>query len=83
MIHFRCPCGQDLQVADELAERKVRCPQCKTVVKAPAASSVPEMEEEPTLTGAEDHTLKPQKPPAAPPGEAKQGERKAGRGSAT
>src|SRR5262245_3103230 len=41
MIRFRCSqCQKPLQVKDELAGKKVRCPQCKTVVVIPVAPTV-------------------------------------------
>lgn len=36
MITFRCACGKQLQVKDENAGKKVRCPKCKEVATVPA-----------------------------------------------
>jgi hypothetical protein len=39
MLVFSCPqCGAKLQMADDLAGKKVRCASCKSVVTAPASS---------------------------------------------
>lgn len=40
-IPLTCPCGRSLNIKDELAGRKVRCPACRDVL------SVPDYEEEP------------------------------------
>jgi Protein of unknown function (DUF1559)/Domain of unknown function (DUF4190) len=38
MIRFPCQCGQELQVPDEGAGKKARCPACQAVCDVPAAS---------------------------------------------
>ena len=30
-MHFQCPCGKNLKVADHLPGKKVRCPACSKV----------------------------------------------------
>jgi hypothetical protein len=39
VITYRCVCGQNLQVADELANCKARCPKCRGVMVVPAAAT--------------------------------------------
>ena len=41
MIEFNCACGQSLQVGDDLAGKKARCPFCYKVLNVPAPESVP------------------------------------------
>jgi Protein of unknown function (DUF1559)/Domain of unknown function (DUF4190) len=38
MIRFSCSCGQELQVPDDSAGKKARCPACQTVCTVPDAS---------------------------------------------
>ncbi|MBI2919589.1 MAG: hypothetical protein HYY18_00725 [Planctomycetes bacterium] len=35
-LQFPCPCGRQLQVSEDLAGKRVRCPSCQRVVFAPA-----------------------------------------------
>lgn len=35
MIQFRCECGRQLKVKDELAGRKVTCPACESTQRVP------------------------------------------------
>ena len=35
-LQFPCPCGRHLQVSEDLAGKRVRCPSCQRVVFAPA-----------------------------------------------
>ena len=37
-IPFRCECGKRLQAKDELAGRRIRCPDCGRTLKVPAAA---------------------------------------------
>ncbi|MCC6741179.1 MAG: hypothetical protein IT452_19215 [Planctomycetia bacterium] len=39
-LEFRCGCGRLLQVASDLAGKRVRCPSCSQIVWAPAAPEV-------------------------------------------
>jgi hypothetical protein len=39
MIRFTCTCGKVLQVADELAGRRVRCPACQAVLSVPGGAA--------------------------------------------
>jgi len=42
-LHFPCSCGRQLQVADDLAGKRVRCPSCQHIVWAPApGAAIPE-----------------------------------------
>jgi len=34
-ISFQCGCGRTLRVKEELAGRKIRCPQCSSILTAP------------------------------------------------
>jgi hypothetical protein len=36
-IALSCPCGRALRIKDEFAGRKIRCPECKSVLAVPAA----------------------------------------------
>ena len=36
MIQFKCKCGELLEMEDKYAGRKVKCPECKTLMKVPA-----------------------------------------------
>ena len=36
MIRFGCTCGQMLQVGDELANCRARCPKCRAAMMVPA-----------------------------------------------
>src|SRR5688572_27091064 len=47
-IFFKCPCGKELKVRDELGGKRVKCPKCGKAVLAPAA----ETEEGPELSPA-------------------------------
>lgn len=47
MITFGCPCGKTLRVKDEFAGKKVRCPDCSSPVKIPAASVLSDADFEP------------------------------------
>jgi hypothetical protein len=46
-ILFNCHCGRRLRAPDELAGRKIRCPECKHVLAIPAPAAVEE-----TITAA-------------------------------
>lgn len=74
-IHVRCRCGRSLKIREELAGRKIRCPQCQGIVPVPQK---PDAEEEalailladppaePQLPArAGGHELHPELPPAA------------------
>ncbi len=37
MIPIQCACGRNLRLKDELAGKRVRCPECSETVKVPAA----------------------------------------------
>ncbi len=37
-ISFQCTCGRDLRVKDELAGRRVRCPNCSSILTIPKAA---------------------------------------------
>jgi hypothetical protein len=71
MITFQCVCGLYLQVEDELANCKVRCPKCRAVSVAPPGDSpCPPAEKlpadaAPTVPSHHDLTIKP--PAAASP----------------
>jgi len=41
-INLNCPCGRALNIKDEFAGRKIRCPACKSVLAVPAAPKEPE-----------------------------------------
>jgi hypothetical protein len=36
-IALNCPCGRALNIKDEFAGRKIRCPACKSILAVPAA----------------------------------------------
>jgi hypothetical protein len=38
-IPLKCPCGKKLQVKDELAGRRVKCPACAAAITVPAAEA--------------------------------------------
>jgi hypothetical protein len=68
MIIYRCVCGQLLQVADELANCKARCPKCRSVTivppgAAPSKSICPPpaipSDGAPTISSHHDLTIKP------------------------
>jgi hypothetical protein len=75
MITYRCVCGQNLQVADELANCKARCPKCRAVTVVPASAGQPgdslctptelPADGAPTVSSHHDLTIKP--PEAGPP----------------
>lgn len=82
-ISFPCPCGKTLQVGDDFAGKRVRCPACRAVATAPPAAAPvpaappapPPAEEDPGFDvvdepPAEDHdfqVVEPPKPRAKPP----------------
>lgn len=39
MISFSCACGKALKVKDELAGKKVRCPECSRPIQVPAGEA--------------------------------------------
>ena len=41
MIQFSCSCGKAMQVKDELAGKRVRCPECSSVVSVPGGAAAP------------------------------------------
>lgn len=41
-IALSCPCGRALNIKDEFAGRKIRCPDCKSVLAVPAEEKEPE-----------------------------------------
>src|SRR5262245_14196354 len=43
-IRVECACGKQLSLKDELAGKKVRCPECKAVLQVPAAAAEPGVE---------------------------------------
>jgi hypothetical protein len=46
-IHLACACGKELNVREDLAGKKVRCPECQAVVPVPPADRPrPDREEE-------------------------------------
>jgi hypothetical protein len=55
-ITFRCSCGKTLQVKDEFASRRVKCPACSGVAVVPAAR--------PAFEVVEDEPPAPQSRPA-------------------
>lgn len=68
MIKFNCTCGQPLQVGDDLAGKKARCPFCYKVLNVPAPESVPATAPPATAgkpAAAEKVEIAP-KPPRAP-----------------
>jgi hypothetical protein len=77
MIAYRCVCGQNLQVVDEMANRKARCPKCRTVSVVPSVGEPPTEsfspaigappDDAPTVSSHHDMTIKPPEPgPRAP-----------------
>src|SRR6516225_5555712 len=42
MIIFRCSCGKQLQVNDDRAGSKVKCPECEEILRVPEAGSIRE-----------------------------------------
>jgi hypothetical protein len=46
MIETRCPCGRDLVLRDELAGRRIVCPQCGGTLEAPRVVEIAEVNEE-------------------------------------
>lgn len=34
-LKFYCPCGQKLEVGDDLLGKRVRCPRCKRILTPP------------------------------------------------
>src|SRR5579872_2019086 len=57
-ITWNCTCRKSLRVADELAGRRVRCPECNTISTAPKAA-------DPGFEVVEDTELPPSPPPPA------------------
>jgi hypothetical protein len=51
-ITISCVCGKTLQVKDEFASRRIRCPVCGQVAEAPAAEPVFEVVDDATAPGA-------------------------------
>lgn len=45
-IRLKCSCGRSLQVKDEFAGRKVRCPSCASVLKIPLPDESEDAEDE-------------------------------------
>ena len=69
-IKVPCTCGARLNVADNLAGRNVRCPNCKTVHQVPDASAFAQVPG--PKSGADQMELSPaqptrEEPPAEPP----------------
>jgi hypothetical protein len=60
-ITFSCPCGRQLQVGDEHAGKRARCPECAAVVAVPVADAPPPL---PPQVGG-------QRPPTPPPNRAR------------
>ncbi len=75
-LQFPCPCGRLLQVDEELASKRVRCPSCSRIVWAPAAAeSVPEARlvdspKAPKIEPVAARQVAPEPPPFAAPPEA-------------
>ena len=78
-ISISCDCGRSLRVKDDLAGRKIRCPECAAVVVVPAAVRVRQSEDAASEflladSGEEKAASSPQnsevKPPALPAAEA-------------
>ncbi|HEY7426162.1 MAG TPA: hypothetical protein VH682_18170 [Gemmataceae bacterium] len=44
-IALSCPCGRALNIKDEFAGRKIRCPECKSVLAVPAAEKETEADD--------------------------------------
>src|SRR5262249_58063603 len=42
MIIFRCSCGKQLQVNEDRAGTKVKCPECEEILRVPEAGSIRE-----------------------------------------
>src|SRR5260370_3291657 len=42
MITFRCSCGKQLQVQEERAGSKVKCPECEEILRVPEAGGIQE-----------------------------------------
>jgi hypothetical protein len=65
MITFRCVCGQALQVQDDLANCKARCPKCRAVMVVPPLTAleeeteVPAPQGPPTVSFQHDLTIQP------------------------
>jgi hypothetical protein len=65
MIRFGCTCGQMLQVGDELANCRARCPKCRAVLLVPAPAGMPHAPdnpaaaEAPTVSSKHDLTINP------------------------
>jgi hypothetical protein len=45
-IPMQCSCGRAMQVKDEMAGRKIRCPDCKQVLPVPAQRNENDVEDE-------------------------------------
>ncbi len=75
-LQFPCPCGRLLQVAEDLAGKRVRCPSCSRIVWAPAAAeSIPEARlvdspQAPKIEPVAARMAPPEPPPSARPAEA-------------
>ena len=66
-IPVHCDCGKSMKVKDELAGRKIRCPECKIVVVVPRPQEVKLPEDEALnvlLTAEPPRPIKPPPPPA-------------------
>src|SRR5712691_7766517 len=61
-ISVECRCSRTFRIKDELAGKKVRCPDCKSIL------NVPEPEREPLTTKAtKTNALQPESPPEPAP----------------
>ncbi len=65
MIMFQCRCGQNLQVGDELAGCKARCPKCRAAMMVPESQmmrqriEMPPSDGAPTVSSNKDKTIPP------------------------
>ncbi len=65
MIIFQCRCGQNLQVGDELAGCKARCPKCRAAMMVPESEymrqrfEMPPSDGDPTVSSNKDKTIPP------------------------
>lgn len=66
-IAFSCPCGKKLKVKEEMAGKRVRCPECQAVAHVPQLEMEGDVLEEVQAPPAAVSARRPAPPPMPPP----------------
>lgn len=65
-LQFACSCGHLLQVGEDLAGKRVRCPACRSILTAPNGEAIPEARLVDAAARPEPAAAKPAEAAAAP-----------------